>query len=201
MSQQTPQDNNVRNKTAPDGDDGSDTPDVIDLGSEDLENDGGGGAGAGRARGDNVTADEHRALKDERDKLLYAVAEAQNMRKRLQAEKEQAVQYANQTLVRALIPIIDNFERALAVDPAKTDAAAVLKGLQLVHDQLMAELRKQHVDVIDPKPGEPFDPTQHEALMQQEVPGAKPNTVAQGLTRGYAMHGRTLRPAGVMVAR
>jgi len=195
---QGPQDN-TRNKADTDGN-GDDTPDVIDLGSiDDLEESrqgpppGGGGAG--------VSADEHRALKDERDKLLYAVAEAQNMRKRLQTEKEQAVQYANQTLVKSLIPIIDNFERALAVDPAKTDAAAVLKGLQLVHDQMMAELRKQHVEVIDPKPGDPFDPSRHEALMQQEVPNLKPNSIAQGLTRGYAMHGRTLRPAGVTVAK
>src|SRR5688500_8705556 len=195
---QGPQDN-TRNKADTDGN-GDDTPDVIDLGSiDDLEESrqgpppGGGGAG--------VSADEHRALKDERDKLLYAVAEAQNMRKRLQTEKEQAVQYANQTLVKSLIPIIDNFERALAVDPAKTDAAAVLKGLQLVHDQMMAELRKQHVEVFDPKPGDPFDPSRHEALMQQEVPNLKPNSIAQGLTRGYAMHGRTLRPAGVTVAK
>ena len=136
-----------------------------------------------------------------RDKLMYAVAESQNMRKRLEAEKETAVQYANQALIKTLIPIIDNFERALGVDPAKTEAASVLRGLQLVHDQLMNELKKQHVEVIDPKTGEPFDPTQHEALMQQDVPGAKPNSVSQTLTRGYAMHGRTLRPAGVMVAK
>lgn len=148
-----------------------------------------------------VTADEHQRLKDERDKLMYLVAESQNMRKRLQAEKEQAVQYANQALMRALIPIIDNFERALAVDPAKSDAASVLKGLQLVHDQMMAELKKQSVEVIDPQPGEAFDPTKHEALMQQENPKLKPGQVAQALTRGYALHGRTLRPASVMIVK
>ena len=191
---QSPQNNDVRNKTSPDGD-GTDTPDVIDLGADDLDE-----QRQGRG-GETMSPDECQALRDERDRLLYAVAEAQNVRKRLQQEKEQAVQYANQTLVKSLIPIIDNFERALAVDPSKTDAATVLRGLQLVHDQLMNELKKQNVDVIDPKPGEPFDPTKHEALMQQQVPGAKPNTVAQTLTRGYAMHGRTLRPAGVMVAK
>lgn len=157
--------------------------------------------GAQEATGDAVSLDEHQRVKDERDKLMYAVAEGQNMRKRLESEKEQAVQFANQTLIRTLIPIIDNFERALAVDPAKVDAASVLKGLQLVHDQLMKELEKQRVEVIDPKPGTPFDPTRHEALMQQDVPGGKPNTIAQVLTRGYALHGRTLRPAGVAVAK
>jgi len=132
---------------------------------------------------------------------MRALADVENMRKRLQAEKEQAVQYANQSLIRSLIPIIDNFERALAVDPAKSDAATVLKGLGLVHDQMLAELRKQAIEVIDPQAGEAFDPNRHEALMQVEKPGAKPNTIVQALTRGYALHGRTLRPASVMVAK
>src|SRR5438128_979835 len=107
-----------------------------DLGVEDQA--AGGGAAA-------VSPDEHQRVKDERDKLMYAMAESQNMRKRLESEKEQAVQFANQALIRSLIPVIDNFERALAVDPAKVDAATVLKGLQLVHDQLMKELEKQRV--------------------------------------------------------
>lgn len=151
--------------------------------------------------GSPIAAEEHQRLRDERDKLMYAVAESQNMRKRLEAEKEQAVQYANQALIRTLIPIIDNFERALVVDPAKTDAASVLKGLQLVHDQLMKELEKQNVEVIDPKPGAPFDPTRHEALMEQPNSNLKPGTVAQALTRGYALKGRTLRPASVMIVK
>ncbi|HEY7115875.1 MAG TPA: nucleotide exchange factor GrpE [Tepidisphaeraceae bacterium] len=176
-------------------DDGRD--DDNDLGVQDTADLG----AADEALAGSVSADEHQRLKDERDKLMYVVAEAQNMRKRLESEKEQAVQYANQSLIRTLIPIIDNFERALAVDPAKVDSASVLKGLQLVHDQLMKELEKQKVEVIDPRPGTPFDPTRHEALMQQDVPNAKPGTVAQALTKGYALHGRTLRPAGVTVAK
>ena len=158
-------------------------------------------AGGDGSLADAVSNEEHQRLKDERDKLMYAVADFQNMRKRLEAEKEQAVQYANQSLLRTLIPIIDNFERALAVDPAKVDSATVLKGLQLVHDQLMKELEKQSVEVIDPKPGTPFDPTKHEALMQQENPKAKPGTVAAAMTKGYALRGRTLRPAGVALAK
>lgn len=169
---------------------GSDIPDVIDLGAADEA----------MAQA-SVSAEEHGKVRDERDRLLYAMADVQNMRRRLQVEKDQAVTFANQALVKALIPIIDNFERALAVDPAKTDGAAILKGLQMVHDQLMNELGKQHVEVIDPKPGDPFDPTCHEALVQQEAKGIKSNHIVQVLTRGYSMHGRTVRPAGVMVAK
>jgi molecular chaperone GrpE len=170
-------------------DDDVNLEDAVDLGASD------------NALNDAVTAQEHQRLKDERDKLMYAVAESQNMRKRLESEKEQAVQYANTSLIKTLIPIIDNFERALAVDPAKTDAATVLKGLQLVHDQMMKELEKQNVEIINPKPGAPFDPNRHEALMQKEDPNLKPGTIAQALTRGYALHGRTLRPASVMIVK
>jgi molecular chaperone GrpE len=177
---QTPFDDNQEQ------DDPQDATDAMDLGA---------------AEGDPVDAQQHQKLKDERDKLMYAVAESQNMRKRLEAEKEQAVQYANQSLIKALIPIIDNFERALAVDPSKADAASVLKGLQLVHDQLMKELERQNVEVINPKPGTPFDPTRHEALMEKPETNLKPGTVAQALTRGYALRGRTVRPASVMIAK
>jgi molecular chaperone GrpE len=175
-----------------------DNPDDIGTGEDAMDL---GAADEALAAAATVTAEEHQKLREERDKLMYIAAEAQNMRKRLMTEKDQAVQYANQTLIRALIPIIDNFERALAVDASKTDAASVLKGLQLVHDQLMAELAKQNVEVIDPQPGTPFDPNRHEALMQKEDPKLKPGTVAQALTRGYALHGRTLRPASVMVTK
>jgi molecular chaperone GrpE len=171
---------------------------------DDKENDEDQNVNLDDAAGDGnpaVAAEEHQRLRDERDKLMYAVAESQNMRKRLEAEKEQAVQYANQALIRTLIPIIDNFERALAVDPAKADAASVLKGLQLVHDQLMKELEKQNVELIDPKPGTPFDPTRHEALMERPDPKLKPGSVAQALTKGYALKGRTLRPASVMIVK
>src|SRR5438045_2632171 len=78
-------------------------------------------------------------LREERDglydKWVRAKAESENMRKRLQAEFDQRVQYANQTLIKSLLPVIDNFERALKQDASKVDAASILKGMQIVHDQ------------------------------------------------------------------
>ena len=97
--------------------------------------------------------------------------------------------------------MIDNFERALAVDPAKADAASILKGLQVVHDQWLAVLKKEAVETIAPEPGEPFDPTRHEALLHQPSAKYKGPTVTQLLTKGYALHGRTLRPASVAVSQ
>src|SRR5438093_858170 len=120
----------------------------------------------------SAPADEASALRAERDqmfeRLARATADFQNSRKRLEAEADQRVQYANSALIKSLLPVIDNFERALAVDPAKVDAAAILKGLQLVHDQWINVLRQQRVQEIAPKPGDPFDPAHHQAIMQQE---------------------------------
>ncbi len=143
-------------------------------------------------------------LKSERDslfeRLARATAEFQNSRKRLQAEADQRSQYANSALIKSLLPVIDNFERALAQDPSKTDGASLIKGMQIVHDQWLNVLKQQQVEEISPQPGDPFNPTQHEALMQ--APSAfPPGSVVQTLQKGYSLHDRTLRPAQVSVSK
>ena len=143
-------------------------------------------------------------VKAERDALFERLARAQadfqNSRKRLETESDQRLQYANSQLIKNLLPTIDNLERAIAVDVTKTDAASIVKGLQVLIDQLMKVLAVQNVEVIAPEVGSPFDPTRHEALMQQdsEFP---PNTVTQLLQKGYALRDRTLRPAQVAVSK
>jgi molecular chaperone GrpE len=156
----------------------------------------------GGARGGD--ANEFDRIKSERDmlfeKLARAQADFQNSRKRLQAEADQRAQYANANLIKSLLPVIDNFERALAQDPAKTDTATLLKGMQIVHDQWLTVLKQQQVQEIAPQPGEPFDPNRHEALMQ--APSPHPDgSVVQTLQKGYALHDRTLRPAQVSVSK
>jgi molecular chaperone GrpE len=145
------------------------------------------------------------ALRRERDslfeRLARTTADFQNARRRLETDKEQAVAYANGSLIKSLLPVIDNFERALATDLAKGDPAALLKGMQIVHDQWMTVLNSQFVEPIAPEPGTPFDPSTMEALIQQPAPEMAPNSVTQLLQRGYALHGRTLRPAQVAVSK
>src|SRR3954470_16016656 len=157
-----------------------------------------GGAGGGGP-------DELHRLREERDtyydRWVRSKADAENMRKRLQAEFDQRAQYANQTLIKSLLPVIDNFERALTQDVSRVDPAAILRGMQIVHDQWLNVLRQQNVDEIAPAPGTPFDPNQHEALMQQDAPQYKSPTVTQLLQKGYALQGRTIRPAQVAVSR
>jgi molecular chaperone GrpE len=143
-------------------------------------------------------------IKAERDmlfeKLARAQADFQNSRKRLQAESDQRAQYANASLIKSLLPVIDNFERALAIDPEKTDPKSILKGMQIVHDQWLNVLKQQQVQEIAPQPGEPFDPNRHEALIHQ--PSEHPEgSVVQTLQKGYSLHDRTLRPAQVAISR
>jgi molecular chaperone GrpE len=146
-------------------------------------------------------------LKAERDdlyqRLARTTADFKNAQKRMEGEFDQRLQYANSSLIKSLLPVIDNFERALAVDPAKADAASILKGMQIVHDQWLNVLRSQNVTEIAPKPGDAFDPAHHEALMQQDAPqyAGKGPTVVQLLQKGYMLHERTLRPAQVGVSR
>lgn len=151
----------------------------------------------------SLDADLHK-LQEERDQLFERVARVQadfrNAQKRLENEKIQAIQYANSRLISALIPVIDDFERAAAQDPEKIDSAALLKGLELVYQKLMKVLQEQHVEVIEPHPGTPFDPNLHQALMQQQDDRYTEPTVTQLLQKGYAVHGRTLRPAQVAVS-
>src|SRR3954447_15998523 len=125
----------------------------------------GGGAGGAGAAGDLQQLQAE--LDDLRTRLARVQADFQTSRRRLEADKEQAVQYANANLIKALLPVIDNFERALAVDPGKTDAGSILKGLQLVHDQLRTALQSNGVEVVAPEPGTPFGPAHQQALMQE----------------------------------
>ncbi len=169
--------------------------------------------GAQENFGDGMTADEAvgalesdlRKLQEERNLLFQQLARVQadfgNARKRLEAEKQQQVQYANQNLIKSLLPVIDNFERALEVDPAKSDAGTLLKGMQIVHDLMIKVLNSQNVEEIAPTVGTPFDPNQHEALMQQPNDKYKEPAVTQLLQKGYSLQGRILRPAQVAVSR
>ena len=144
-------------------------------------------------------------LHQERDTLFNQLARVQadfkNAQKRLESEKLVAIQYANSRVIQSLLPILDNFDRALEVDPAKTDAASMLKGMQLIKELLMKALADQHVQVIKPQPGDPFDPNLHQALMQQPDDRYTEPTIVQLYQPGYLHHDRILRPAQVVVGK
>ena len=173
-----------------------------DLATDPVQNDAGEPDGAAAAA---MGGDELSTVKAQRDELFERVArvtaEFQNSRRRLESEFRSKLEFANADLIKVLLPVIDNFERAMAVDPAKTDAASILKGLQAVHDQWLTVLKNQNVEEIAPEPGTPFDPNLHEAVMQQPSDKYPEQTVLQLLQKGYSLHGRRLRPASVVVSK
>ena len=134
------------------------------------------------------------------ERLARAQADFQNSRRRLESETAASVQYQVSKLLNSLLPVIDNFERALAVNPATTDVAGVLKGMQLVHDQWLTILKQQNVEPIAPAGGDAFDPHQHQAVMQQES-DLPEGSVVQTAQKGYTLNGKPLRPASVVVAK
>jgi molecular chaperone GrpE len=153
-------------------------------------------------RPDVVEDDDPAAqLKRERDEYLdlakRAQADFENYRKRAAKEAVAAGQRAKSGLVRELLPVVDNLERALA--SAQEGEKHLAEGVQLVHSALIAVLERNGIEQFDPK-GEAFDPSFHEALSTRSEDGAGPGVVLDVVEKGYRSNGTVLRPARVVVS-
>ena len=136
-----------------------------------------------------------------KDMYIRSQAEAENMKKRLEREKSDFIRFANENLIKELLPVLDNLERALAhghVDNANGDSLA--EGVKMIVDGFSTVLDKFGVKPVKTT-GEPFDPNFHEAVMQQENPDVEPNTVLEEVQKGYVLNDRLIRPAMVVVSR
>lgn len=139
---------------------------------------------------------------DNYDRFLRAAAELENFRKRSARELSELRKYANQSLVRDLLPVVDNLERAIEAARAG-DAAAqpLLEGVDMIRRDILKVFEGNGVSPVETV-GRPFDPTVHEAVMQEAAVDDVPdNTVVRELQKGYCMHERLLRPAMVVVAK
>lgn len=137
-------------------------------------------------------------LRGREDELLRALAEQQNVVRRRRQEMESSVQYAQESLVKDLLPVLDDFERALkAMDGAVSDSMRA--GVALVYERLVRILTAQGLEPIRPL-GEPFDPTLHDAIAQDPAPNQAPGTVVEVAQPGYRFKSRVLRHAKVVVA-
>lgn len=133
------------------------------------------------------------------DRYLRERAELENMKKRLQREKSEAVRFACESLVRDLLPIIDNLERAVEHAEGGGNGQPLVEGVRLVLKAALDLLERNGVRRIEAK-GERFDPARHEALVQVPDAGREPNEVVEQFLPGYQMHERLLRPAQVSVS-
>jgi len=140
-----------------------------------------------------------RQLDEKQDRLLRALAEADNVRRRAQRDREEYLKYANESLLRDLIPVLDNLDRAIEAARQRGDAASVVEGVELVQREFRRVLERHGVTRYSAL-GEPFDPTRHEAVARVITKDAAPNTVVSEQLPGYLLHGRLLRAALVAVA-
>lgn len=160
-----------------------------------------GSAASGTASEDASSLGELQKLKAERDSLLDRLARAQaefeNARRRAAKEQQDFREYAAADAIKALLPVIDSFERALQM---KSDLGDFRSGVELIYKQLQDALAKLGVQAI-PAKGEPFNPHVHEAIEMVETTDAPDHQVIEELQRGYKMKERLLRPAMVKVAK
>ena len=138
-----------------------------------------------------------------RDLALRAQAEAENIRRRAARDVEQAHKFALERFAGELLPVLDSIEKAVEAAGALAegeDTKAMAEGVSLCHRLFLDTFGKAGITPIDPH-GAPFDPEQHQAMAMIDAPNAAPNSVVDVLQKGYALNGRLLRAAMVVVAK
>jgi molecular chaperone GrpE len=143
---------------------------------------------------------ENQELKEKNDQLLRHVADMENFKKRLERERADLREYANESLMKELLPVVDNLELALNHGRQQESGSALLEGVENVLKGFLQVMTKFGVTPIQAQ-GEKFDPAFHNAVMQQEDDTAPDQTILQELQKGYLLKNRLLRPAMVVVAR
>ena len=133
------------------------------------------------------------------NRLLRVQADFENFKRRVREEKAKDRQFRAQDLIEDLLPIADNFSRALDSEVESEEARTLKQGVEMVYRQFIDALTKEGVEEINGL-HQPFDPNEHQAVMQDEGTDHEPNTITQVLQKGYKLNGRVLRPAMVKVS-
>jgi len=138
-------------------------------------------------------------LAETRDQLLRKAADFENFRKRMNQEKQNTIEYANQSLLLDIIPVIDDFERAIQSAEKSADLNAFIEGVKMIEKRLTSQLESKWGLKRFNSAGEPFDPNIHEALMMEKSPDVTEAVVQEDLVRGYLLKDRVIRAAKVKV--
>jgi molecular chaperone GrpE len=135
-----------------------------------------------------------------KERYLYQQADFENFKKLKAKEKQEALRFGNETLIKELLPVIDNLERAIQHASKTEDSKIIIEGVELTLNGLLKVIEKFGVTRVDALE-QAFDPNVHEAIAQEERRDKAPGTVVAELQKGYIMDGRLLRPAMVTVAK
>jgi len=150
---------------------------------------------------EELLAESKKEIEKNRDLYLRARADLENYRKRVQREKEDLVRFGNENIIRELLPVLDNLERAVEhVRSENNEGQGLVEGVEMTISQFQKALEKFGASTFSAL-GETFDPGRHEAMGQIETEDQPPNTVVQELQKGCLLNDRLLRPAMVMVSR
>jgi molecular chaperone GrpE len=134
-----------------------------------------------------------------KDQLLRLAAEFENFKKRVEVDKSEFVKFSNEKMIRDLIPILDDFERALANGEKISETESFRKGVELICQKLYKLLEDKGLKPID-SVGKEFDVMYHDVLMQVPRGDVKPDTIVEEIERGYTLHGKVIKHAKVIVA-
>ena len=148
---------------------------------------------------DELSATQEEARSNQ-ELYLRALAEMDNLRKRTQREKEDIAKYGNENILREILPVIDNLERAIDHATTQEDSAGLVEGVEMTLTQFRSVIQKFGVEPLS-SCGELFDPAHHQAVGQLETDVVPVNHIAKELQKGYLLNSRLLRPAMVMVAK
>ena len=138
-------------------------------------------------------------LEETKNRYLRALADFDNYKKRAQIEREQFVQFANESLITDILPILDGFGRAMEAAKKIKAGEEMMKGLALIKKQLEDVLMKHGILEIEAL-GMPYDPNIHEAILQKEHAGPE-GVIIEEMQKGYTLHGRVIRPSMVIVSK
>ncbi len=147
-----------------------------------------------------ILAKKDEEIKQAQDRLLRMAAELDNTRKRLERERSDGIAYANESIMKELIAVIDNLERAIEHGEKESGCQGLLDGVRMTLKSFLDVFAKFGGNPFE-SVGEPFDPNRHEAVMQEENPEYPDMTVTREFQKGYTLRDRLLRPAMVGVAR
>lgn len=137
------------------------------------------------------------------ERLLRTTADLDNFKKRAAREREEAIKFANESLIKKLVPVLDNFDMALAAasqNQGGATAQSLQTGVSMIYQQLRNMLLESGLEEVDAT-GKVFDPNWHEAISQQETKEVPEGQVLQQLRKGYKLRDRLVRPASVVVAK